>query len=154
MKKIIFTICATILMCSIFTSKSHAKISEHQFNKLKIRFLKKTIRDNPHFKTYIRGILSGIVPDGSAGMRLLDKFALFLYDMKKSKLYLKKTKFFYKNRICMFMLILHNKKRKQSYTLYLEYRYSYGRKLFLRDAFFSAVFMKRQKRVINFFKNK
>ncbi len=154
MKNIQYLTRLLLIIILLIPAASHAKITESQFKKLKVHFLRRIIRDNPHFKKQIRATVVGIIPDGNAGMRLLDKFALFLHDMQKNHLQLARSKYFYKNRICMFILIMKDTRSDQNYTLYLEYDYNYRRKLLLRDAFFSAVFTRKQKRVIQFFKNK
>lgn len=117
-------------------------------------FLNKILK-NRHHKSYkIKRYINGIIPQGNAGIKLIDKFAFFLYDMEKNGLKLSKVRFFYKKRVIMFFLLLKEKTSDQIYNIYLEYDYTWSGKCLLRDVYFSAVFLKKQKILIEFFKNR
>ena len=71
-----------------------ADVGEGELSGYKSMFLKKIIANNPDRESEIRKCLDGLIKDGSSGVRLIDKFGLFLYDSRKNGLSLERIKYF------------------------------------------------------------
>jgi hypothetical protein len=131
----------------------HARISERELRDYSSSFLSMIIRDNRSYKARITECLNGMIKNGNAGMRLLDKFGLFIYDSRKQGICLKKSRFFYNDGQFNLFLIFEDDYDGQLYTLYLEYEYrSKERLCILKDVYFSLVFDEKMKNIEKFFK--
>ncbi len=131
----------------------HARISERELSDYSSSFLSMLIRDNRSYKARITECLNGMIKNGNAGMRLLDKFGLFIYDSRKQGICLKKSRFFYNDGQFNLFLIFEDDYDGQLYTLYLEYEYrSKERLCILKDVYFSLVFDEKMKNIEKFFK--
>ena len=147
------TIFRIIIIIIIFQCFLSAKISEKDLKRYNSFFLAKILNDNNSLKLQIRRCLNGIVKSETGGIRILDKFGLFIYDCNKNNVQLKKVKFFYKENINHFFLVLKDKNDNQLYNLYLEYGYDYQkRSYYLKDIYFCLVFNEKMKEIEKFFK--
>jgi len=142
-----------VFLCVIYLSLPlAADIGEGELSGYKSLFLKKIISNNPDKESEIRKCMGGIIRDGSSGVRLLDKFGLFLYDSRRNGLALEKIKYFRDGHIYIFMITLKDNADSSLYNLFLEYSYDSGRSAFkLTDISFSMVFADRIKSVTEFF---
>lgn len=131
----------------------HAKISERELREYSSSFLSMVISDNRGYKERIIECLNGMIKNGTAGMRLLDKFGLFIYDSRKQGICLKRSRFFYNDGHFSLFLIFEDDYDGQLYTLYLEYEFrSAERRCILKDVYFSLVFDEKMKNIEKFFK--
>lgn len=129
-----------------------ADIGEGELSNYKSVFLKKIIANNPEREQEIRRCMEGFIRDGRSGMRLIDKFGLFLYDSRKSNLTLDKIRYFHDGAAYIFMITLKDNADGALYNLFLDYRYETGRGAYrLADISFSMVFAERMKSVTEFF---
>jgi hypothetical protein len=132
---------------------AHARISESELKNYSAEFLSMVIGDNRGYKSIITECLNGMIKNGSAGMRLLDKFGLFIYESRKEGICLKKARFFSADGQFSLFLIFEDDYDGQLYTLYLEYEYRRKEKIcILKDVYFSLVFDEKMKKVEEFFK--
>jgi hypothetical protein len=129
-----------------------ADVGEGELSSCKTLFIKKIILNNPGREPEIRKCLDGIIKDGNAGARLIDKFGLFLYDSRKNGLSLEKIKYFHDGHLYVFMITLKDSTDGALYNLFLEYTYDSGRSSYkLTDIYFSLVFAEKIKSVKEFF---
>ena len=129
-----------------------ADVGEGELANYKSLFLKKIISNNPNRESEIRKCMDGIIKDGSSGVRLIDKFGLFLYDSKNNGLILERIKYFRDGHFYVFMITLKDTADNGLYNLFLEYSYDAGRGAFkLSDISFSMVFSDKIKSVTEFF---
>ncbi|MCP4130600.1 MAG: hypothetical protein GY754_06425 [bacterium] len=129
------------------------KISERRLKEYGSAFLAQVVRENSSYKKQVRITLQGIIQDENAGIRLIDKFALFIHDSQKQGIAIKKTKYFYRDGLFTFFIILQDENDGQLYTLYLEYEYIKKRRICnLKDIYFSLVFDEKIKEMEKFFK--
>ena len=140
------------LFMMIYLMPLAADVGEGELSGYKSIFLKKIISGNPGREQEIRRCLDGVIRDGKSGVKLIDKFGLFLYDSKRNGLSLEKIKFIHDGRFYIFMIILKDNSDGGIYNLYLEYTYDSGRGSFrLSDIYFSMVFGEKIKSVSEFF---
>ncbi len=129
-----------------------ADVGEGELSSCKSLFLKKIISNNPERESEIRKCLEGIIRDGSSGVRLIDKFGLFLYDSRKNGLTLERIKYLRDGQAFIFMITLKDDADGGLYNLFLEYTYEAGRGAYkLTDISFSMVFADKIKSVSEFF---
>lgn len=130
----------------------YADIREGELSGYKSLFLKKIISNNPDKESEIRRCLEGLIKDGSSGVRIIDRFGLFLYDSRNNGLTLEKIKYFHDGQKNLFMITLKDSADSGLYNLFLEYSYDSGRGAFrLSDISFSMVYADRIKSVTEFF---
>ncbi|MFC1670713.1 hypothetical protein ACFL20_09995 [Spirochaetota bacterium] len=143
----------TVLAVMLFQGLSFAKISEKELKRYNSTFLNIILDGNKSNKSQIRRLLNGVVKNEDGGIRIIDKFGLFMYDCQKNSIVLKKAKFFHSDSVYHFFLILEDINDKQLYTLYLEYGYDYQKRSYhLMDIYFSLVFNEKMKEIEKFFK--
>lgn len=129
-----------------------ADIGEGELSGYKTQFLKKIISNNPEREPEIRRCMDGIIKDGSSGVRLIDKFGLFLYDSRRNNLDMERIKYFRDGNRYIFMITLKDNTDASLYNLFLEYTYESGRGAYkLTDISFSMVFADKIKSVSEFF---
>jgi len=129
-----------------------ADVGEGELSGYKSLFMKKIISNNPDRESEIRRCMDGIIKDGSSGVRLIDKFGLFLYDSKNNGLTLERIKYLRDGHVYIFMITLKDNADSSLYNLFLEYTYDGGRGAFkLTDISFSMVFADKIKSVKEFF---
>ena len=139
-----------IIMVSILPLT--AAVGEGELSGYKSLFLKKIISENPDRETEIRRCLEGLIKDGSSGVRLIDKFGLFLYDSRNNNLSLEKIKYIRDGNLYIFLITLKDNQDGGLYNLFLEYSYESGRGAYrLTDISFSMVFAEKIKSVSEFF---
>lgn len=127
-------------------------VGEGELSGYKSMFLKMIISANPGREQEIRRCLDGLIRDNRSGVKLLDKFGLFLYDSRKNGLSLEKVKYLHDGHLYIFMIILKDTADGGVYNLYLEYTYDPGRGSYkLSDICFSMVFGEKIKSVSEFF---
>jgi hypothetical protein len=140
------------LFIILTVSLARADVGEGELSGYKSMFLKKVISGNPGREQEIRRCLDGVIRDGKSGVKLIDKFGLFLYDSKKNGLSLEKIRFIHDGHFYIFMIILKDNADGGLYNLYLEYTYDSGRGSFrLSDIYFSMIFAEKIKSVSEFF---
>jgi len=129
-----------------------ADVGEGELSNYKSLFIKKILSGSPERESEIRRCLDGIIRDRNSGVRLIDKFGLFLYDSSKNNLSLEKIKYFHDGQAYIFMITLRDNSDGALYNLFLEYAYEPRRGAFrLSDISFSTVFADRIKSVTDFF---
>ncbi len=147
MKNLVF-----ILAALLITLPLRADVGEGELSGYKSLFMKKIISGNPGRESEIRRCMDGIIKDGSAGVRIIDKFGLFLYDSRRNGLALEKIKFLRDGHFYIFMITLKDSADGGLYNLFLEYSYDSGRGAYsLTDISFSMVFSDKIKSVSEFF---
>lgn len=151
MRKSIFLISIIILSAII----AEAKISEKELSRQRGYFLSKFLDDNSEMEDEIRSSLSTIISEENSRIRLIDKFALFVYDFRQKGSEIEKTKFFIKGKNRVFFIVLKDRSDSQSYNLFVEYEISSDRKsAILRDLYFSIVFDEKRKEMEKFFRSR
>jgi hypothetical protein len=136
----------------ILSTPLTADVGEGELSVYKSLFLKKIISNNPDRESEIRKCMDGIIKDGSSGVRLIDKFGLFLYDSRNNGLSLEKIKYIRDGHLYVFMITLKDNADGGLYNLFLEYSNDAGRGSFkLTDISFSMVFADKIKSVTEFF---
>lgn len=147
MKKLV-----NLIFVLIIAVPAAADVREGELSGYKSLFLKKITSNNPGRETEIRRCMDGMIKDGNSGVRLIDKFGLFLYDSRKNGLALEKIKYIRDGRLYIFMITLKDNSDGGLYNLFLEYSYESGRGAFaLTDISFSMVFADKIKSVSEFF---
>jgi hypothetical protein len=143
-----------ILMSVCCSSRSSAKISEKKLASYNSLFLSRVIEENPDNETLIRKCLGGMVLDGHVGIRLLDKFGLFLDNMDKKEIEVRSVRFHSRNELFSLFLVMKDRKDEQLYTMFIEYEYGSGARCTLKDIYFSIVFEERMKEIRNYFETR
>jgi hypothetical protein len=151
LKKILL-IFILLIVCS--TSQSSAKISEKTLSNYNSIFLTMVIEENPEYEHQIRTFLAGMVMEGRKGIRLLDKFGLFLGNMEKKGVGISRIRFFSHNELFCMFIVMKDQKDDQLYTMFVEYEYVSGARCVLKDIYFSIVFEERMKEVKSFFETR
>jgi len=140
------------LFIIISVSPLAADVGEGELADYKSLFLKKIISNNPDRESEIRRCMDGIIKDGTSGVRIIDKFGLFLYDSRNNGLALEKIKYFRDGHNYIFMITMKDNADGGLYNLFLEYTYDSGRSAFkLSDISFAMVFSDKIKSVSEFF---
>ena len=148
LKKIIMPV--TLIL--FFAFQAGADIKENNLQQYKTAFRTKVVSDNPGKEQEINRSLEGMIREGGAGVRLIDKFGLFLYDSSSNNLVLDRVKFIKDGRSSIFVLFLRDEADGQTYSLYLEYVFNAGNGTFiLGEIYFSKVFEDRVDSVREFF---
>lgn len=127
-----------------------ADIGEGELASLRGAFMARIIKDNPGREDEIRRCLGLMVKDGNAGSRLIDRFAFFLYDSRRTNLELEKIRFLKDSGNTVFFIVMKDSSDGQLYSLYLEYSITGGAAR-LRDTYFSMIYGDRIKSVTKFF---
>jgi hypothetical protein len=112
------------------------------------------IEENPEYEHQIRTFLAGMVMEGRKGIRLLDKFGLFLGNMEKKGVGISRIRFFSHNELFCMFIVMKDQKDDQLYTMFVEYEYVSGARCVLKDIYFSIVFEERMKEVKSFFETR
>jgi len=129
-----------------------ADIKENQLDGYKHSFASKVIKDNPGRETEIRKCLDGMIKEGGAGVRLIDKFGLFLYDSSRNGLVVERIRFVKDGSSSIFIIFLKDGSDGQLYNLFLEYVYSSSRGTYsLGEIYFSDIFEEKMSSVKEFF---
>lgn len=140
----------TILLVSAMAYS--ADIKEKQLQQYKSAFMTKVLADNPGKEQEITRCLEGMIREGGAGVRLIDKFGLFLYDSSSNSLALDRVKFIRDGGSSIFIVFLRDEADGRSYSLYLEYVFNPSRGTYtLGEICFSKVFEERVDSVRDFF---
>lgn len=148
LKKIIMPV--TFIL--FFAIRAGADIKENNLQQYKTAFRARVISDNPGKEQEITRCLEGMIREGGAGVRLIDKFGLFLYDSNSNNLELDRVRFLRDGSSSIFILFLKDRADGQSYTLYLEYVFSASKGTYtLGEIYFSKVFENRADSVREFF---
>ena len=148
MKKILLMLCMIISVPAVIS----AEIKESEVSNYRSAFLRKILSNNPNKEAEIRRCMDGFIKTGSSGIRLMDKFALFLYDCNSKGLSVEKIKFYKDGNINLFIITLKDKSDDSIYSLSLEYTYISARGAFeLSDISFSMIFPDKLKGVSQFF---
>lgn len=141
-----------ILAIFFFALPAGADIKEGQLEQYKSAFREKVISDNPGSEAEIKKCLNGMIKEGGAGVRLIDKFGLFLYDSSRGSILLERVRFISDGTKAIFIVILKDGEDGQAYSLYLEYIYNSSKGTYtLGDIYFSRIFEERMDSVREFF---
>jgi hypothetical protein len=96
--------------------------------------------------------MEGFIKNSSSGIRLIDKFAFFLYDCDTKGLNIENIKFYKDGNINLFIITLKDKSDNGLYSLSLEYTYVSAKgSLELSDISFSMIFPDKIKGAVQFF---
>ncbi len=148
-KRFFFAIVFTAV--AAFTSAS-AEIKESEVAGQSRIFMSKILKDNPGQEQSIRSFMSGIIRNGNAGVRIIDKFGLFMYDSRSNHLSLVRIRYASRGSSASMFIVMKDNSDGQLYNLFIEYTYNSSRKSYtLGDLYFSSVFMDRINSVRNFF---
>lgn len=153
MKKFSLTLIAC-LMTLYCTKPATAKLSEKALSNYKSVFMDIVINDNPDQESQIRKYLNGIIREGHAGMRLLDKFGIFLSNMERKGIDINKIRFYHNNDRFSLFFVMKDRNDSQLYTMFLEYVYGRAGRCELSEIYFSIVFDERMKEIKNFFETR
>jgi len=135
-----------------FPTVIFAEIKENELSNYRTAFLKKILTSNPNKEAEIRKCLDGYVKSSNSGIKLIDKFALFLYDCNNKGLNIEKIKFYKDGNINLFLITLRDESDNGLYNLSLEYTYLSAKGSFeLSDISFSIVFPHKIKGALQFF---
>lgn len=140
-----------ILIFAFGTQGTSAKLSEKALAQHKSALLSRVIDDNPDRESDIRTLFNGTVMEGNMGIRLLDKFGIFMSNMEKKGIEIRSTKFYRQDDIFTLFFVMKDGKDDQLYTLFLEYGYGRKGRCVLRDIYFSIVFEDRMNEIRSFF---
>ena len=141
-----------ILLLISFPTVIFAQIKENQLSNYRGAFLRKILASNPHKEAEIRKCLDGYIKNGSSGIKIIDKFALFLYDCNNKGLNIEKIKFYKDGNTNLFLISIRDKSDNGLYSLSLEYTYNSAKGSFeLSDISFSMVFPNKIKGALQFF---
>lgn len=141
-----------ILMIACGTPATRAKLSEKALAHHKSALLSSVIDDNPEREADIRAFFNGMVLEGNMGIRLLDKFGIFMSNMEKKGIEIQRTRFFRQEDMYTLFLVMKDGKDEQLYTLFLEYEYGGKGRCVLKNIYFSIVFEERMNEIRSFFK--
>jgi hypothetical protein len=146
-------VCITgiILIIACGTPDGRAKISEKDLAQHGAALLSRVIDGNPDHEADIRTLFRGTVMEGNAGIRLQDKFGIFMSTMEKKGITIQSTRFYRQDDIFTLFLVMKDGKDDQLYTLFLEYGYGRNGRCVLRDIYFSIVFEERMNEIRSFF---
>ena len=129
-----------------------AQINENQLSGYRAAFFKKILASNPGKEAEIRRCLDGYTRNGNSGRKLIDKFALFLYDCNSKGLNIEKIKFYKDGNVNLFLITLRDVSDDSLYNLSLEYTYISAKGSFeLSDISFSMIFPNKIKGALQFF---
>lgn len=141
-----------IMLIFYFIPPLNADIKENQLDGYKHSFVVKIIKDNPGRESDIRRCLEGMIKEGGAGVRLIDKFGLFLYDSSRNGLAVERVRFVRDGNSAIFIIFLKDGSDGQLYSLFLEYVYSSSRGTYtLGEIYFSDIFEEKMTSVKEFF---
>ena len=148
-KKII--LCIIISIISI-PAVIFAQIKESDLSNYRAAFLNKILASNHNKETEIRKCLDGFIKNSSSGIKLIDKFAFFMYDCDNKGLSIEKIKFYKDGNVNLFIITLKDRSDNSLYSLSLEYTYLSAKGSFeLSDISFSMIFPDRIKGALQFF---
>lgn len=129
-----------------------ADIKENQLDGYKHSFMARVVKDNPGREAEIRECLGGMIKEGGAGVRLIDKFGLFFYDSSRNGLSMERVRFVKDGNSRIFIILLKDNADSSLYSLFLEYIYSPGRGTYsLGEIYFSDIFEEKMTSVKDFF---
>ncbi len=140
-----------IILSAWFADSATAGFSEKKLSSYNAMFLTRVIDENREDEGKIKKYLNGFLMEGQRGIRLLDRFGMFLAHMDKKGVELSHARFFSRNDLFSFHLLLKDMQDGQIYSLYLEYEYSRDGICLLRDARFSIQFEDGMKDARGFF---
>ncbi len=141
-----------IIIQFFFISSISAKISEKKLNHYNSYFTNRMIKDNPEKKSIILQCLDSIVDSDNTGIRLIDKFGIFINDMKKNNIKIHRTRFLGSGNTYHFFITFRDTGDGQMYSLFLEYKFASNMKhCRLKDSCFSLVFKDKLEDIKHFF---
>lgn len=140
-----------MLIVACGTMSARAKLSEKGLAQHKAAILSRVIDDNPEQDADIRTLFNGTVMEGNMGIRLLDKFGIFMSNMEKKGIEIRSTRFYRKDDVFTLFFVMKDGKDDQLYNLFLEYGYGRKGRCVLKDIYFSIVFEERMNEIRSFF---
>jgi hypothetical protein len=140
-----------ILIISCGAPAVKAKLSEKDLAHYRSVLLTRVIDDNPEREADIRTFFNGMVMEGNMGIRLIDKFGIFMSNMDKKGIGIERVRFFRAEKIFSLYFVMKDGKDDQLYTLFLEYEYGRKARCALKDIYFSIVFEERMNEIKSFF---
>ena len=140
-----------ILAVALIVPAANAKLSEKELDRYRSAVLSRVIDDNPEREEDIRIFFNGMVMEGNMGIRLLDKFGIFMSNMEKKDIEIRRTRFFRRDSVYSLFFVMKDRTDSQLYTLFLEYEYGRKARCVLKDIYFSIVFEERMSEIKSFF---
>ena len=140
-----------ILAVALIVPAANAKLSEKELDRYRSAVLSRVIDDNPEREEDIRTFFNGMVMEGNMGIRLLDKFGIFMSNMEKKDIEIRRTRFFRRDSAYSLFFVMKDRTDSQLYTLFLEYEYGRKARCVLKDIYFSIVFEERMSEIKSFF---
>lgn len=95
-----------------------------------------------------------MVIEGNKGIRLIDKFGIFMENMDKKGIDVLRVRFNIHNELFSLFLVMKDSSDKQLYTMFIEYEYGRGVRCVLTDIYFSIVFEERMKEIRDYFETR
>jgi hypothetical protein len=138
-----------IVLCG--ASAVNARLSEKDLAHYTSAMLSRVIDDNPEREEDIRTFFNGMVMEGNMGIRLLDKFGIFMSNMEKKEIEIPRVRFYRQESLFSLFFVMKDRKDNQRYTLFLEYEYGKKARCVLKDIYFSIVFEERMNEIKSFF---
>ena len=140
-----------ILAVALVVPAANARLSEKELERCRSAVLSRVIDDNPGREEDIRTFFNGMVMERNMGIRLLDKFGIFMSNMEKKDIDIQRTRFFRQDSLYSLFFVMKDRKDGQLYTLFLEYEYGRKARCVLKDIYFSIVFEERMGEIKSFF---
>jgi len=140
-----------VLVITCVVLASNAKLSEKDLAHYRSAIQSRVIDDNPEREEEIRTFFNGMVMEGNRGIRLLDKFGIFMSNMDKKEIEIQRTRFYRQESVYTLFFVMKDRKDSQLYTLFLEYEYGKKERCVLKDVYFSIVFEERMNDIKSFF---
>lgn len=120
----IFIFLFSILFILIFPESIYSKMSETEIKKDSELFLKQLLQDNTDEEDAIKRLSTAIIKDKRAGIRFMDKCALFIRELKAKNIQIVKSRLYSRKNSILVILFLNDLIENNTYILYLEYEYA------------------------------
>ena len=150
MNRVVIT-AGLILIIACGTTTAPARLSEKELSQYKAALISRVIEDSPDREADIRTLFKGTVMEGNMGIRLLDKFGIFMSNMDKKGIGIQSSRFYRHDDVFTLFFVMKDGKDGQLYTLFLEYKCGTKGRCVLKDIYFSIVFEERMSEIKSFF---
>ena len=123
---------------------SGAEISEREFTENGLFFQAILTQDNPGMEENIRAHLYSSLASRGRGVRLIDRFGLFMYDCRRNSIDISRAKYYPEADAFSIFMVLTDRNDGQKYTCFMDFSYDSRRRIStVRDIYFSLVFTDR-----------
>lgn len=131
-----------LLLCIL--PLSGAEITEREFAENGLFFQTVLNQNNPGMEQNIQASLYSTLAGQGSGVRLIDRFGLFMYDCRRNSIDITRTKYFAEEKGFSIFIVLTDRNDGQQYTCYMDFSYDRKRDVSaVRDIYFSLVFTDR-----------